>query len=149
MGSKNAGFTLVELMVVVIVVTSLTVMALVSYTKTLNRGYADTAMQQAILIHGAQDAYHAKNGVYWPQSATPVTDVTQINTNLQLSLTTDKYNYSCTGNANGSTWSCTTTYKNSPNFIITVNQFPLTAFLGTHAVVEAGTANPACTANCP
>lgn len=144
---KKLGFTLMELVLAGVIVGTLTVLALVRYTKTVNSGYADQAMQQAILLHGAETAYRAKNGVYWPNGSL-VNDINLINSNLQLDLSDVQFTIACTATG-GASWNCLLTKRTSPFSAITVTQDPITTFFGTHGEQGVGTPNPTCASGCP
>ena len=128
-----------ELMMVALIVATLSVMALVSYTKMVNRSYGDDAIRQLTLIHGANQIYKAKHGRYWPNDGTH-TAISDINTNLQLNLNTDKFAFNCAG-TDGISWGCTMQYNSSPNFIVQVTQNPIDS--------TSIPPNPQCTTNCP
>ena len=122
-------------LVVAMIVSTLAVMALVSYTKTMNLAYVNDAVRQLTLIHGANQVYKIKRGEYWPNNGVPAT-VSDINTNLQLSLNNPQFSFSCAG-SDGISWSCSMQYLSSPNFTVQVTQ------------AHISSTNPQCTANCP
>jgi prepilin-type N-terminal cleavage/methylation domain-containing protein len=61
---RRAGFTLVELMIVVAIVAILSMMAVVGYRKLTNASHTAEATHMVNAIRVAQEAFHAESGTY-------------------------------------------------------------------------------------
>ena len=131
---RTRSFTLLEIIIVVILASTLAAMALVSYKKTINQAYMDEAFREMTLVHGAQQVYKAKHGTYWPSNFTS-TDVNEINNVLGLSLVPGMFNFALTGN--GTAFNFAMTYKNPPYFYVMVTEQPISS------------TNPMCLSYCP
>jgi type IV pilus assembly protein PilE len=68
---RNRGFTLVELMVVVLVITILTVIAVPSYTSSVRKSHRTEAKSMLSDLAGREERYMATNGSY-------TADITQL-----------------------------------------------------------------------
>ena len=129
----QSGFTVLELMIVVIIIAIIAAFAVPNYQKTVERSYRRTAETNLIALHGTQQIYRTTNGTYWGTG-----NVSAINTNLGLNIIENGMTFTSTvGNAgafsvNAVRWGPATT------FTITVTQ----------AAISVGT-NPACTGTCP
>ncbi|HEY2518155.1 MAG TPA: prepilin-type N-terminal cleavage/methylation domain-containing protein [Polyangiaceae bacterium] len=66
----QAGFTLVELMIVVVIVGILAVLAVVGFRKLIGQARSAEAHQMINAIRVAQEAYHAETGTYADISST-------------------------------------------------------------------------------
>ena len=62
--SNQSGFTLLELLMVVIIIAILAAIAVPSYFRTAERSRAAEALQVLASIRGAQLRYYAQNGAY-------------------------------------------------------------------------------------
>ena len=136
---KRAGFTLMELMVVVTIVGLVAAFAIPDYTKSVEKTHLKDAQNNLMLIHAAQQMYFAQNNnIYWPGGAGAAGALAAINSGLGLNII-----------ANGMTYSCSQTL--TTNFTCTAVRTGATAFTVTitEAAVSLGT-NPSCTAGaCP
>ena len=100
MRNKN-GFTVIELIVVVIIVGLISAYALVQFAQSMEQSKAQAAKNNLLGIAAAQQKYFEDTGAYCTGSCTTTA---AINTNLLLSIT-DTVNYACA--ALGSNYSCT------------------------------------------
>lgn len=91
------GFTLVELIVVVIIIGILVAIAVPAFLKTQERAFDKDAIASLKLIQAAEKIYRQETGFYYPPTGS-VTLPSDINTNLKLSLpvTSPKWNYTIT-----------------------------------------------------
>jgi prepilin-type N-terminal cleavage/methylation domain-containing protein len=140
---KSKGFTLMELMVVLIIMGVVAGLAMPKYAQSLERSHRKDAENQLMLIHSAQDMYASRNNnVYWGPAvgATPALKLADINQNLGLNILANGMDYDCTTANGGEDYTCTATRNGGAAFIITV----------TEAVINPGV-NPSCApvAACP
>lgn len=102
MKNSRCGFTLVELIIVVIIIGILASIAIPAYMHTQERAFDSDAKASVKLIQAAERIYRLESGFYYPPSGSVSVNST-INTNLKLSLpvTTPKWTYTAnsTGNA--------------------------------------------------
>ncbi len=98
----KAGFTLMELLIVIVIVGILVTLAMVNYSGVREQTFDKEAKANLKLIQAAQRIYHMENTFFYPCAgcATPA-DTAGINSNLRLSLPTANPNwtYSAWGGA--------------------------------------------------
>lgn len=122
------GFTLTELIVVVVVLGIMAGFAIPNYTKSIDRSYRKDGTVNLTAIYAAEQIYYNNNnGSYWPASGSG--DVSAINSNLGLGILSNNLTYSCSGN--GATFSCTAIRG---SMTLTVTQ---------------ASATPTCSGSCP
>lgn len=84
---KEIGFTLLETVIVVVIISILVAIALPSYYGMKERDHDKDAGANLKLIMAAQKIYRMETGVYdIEDSGTPATDISNINSILRLSL---------------------------------------------------------------
>ncbi|MBL7131774.1 MAG: prepilin-type N-terminal cleavage/methylation domain-containing protein [Candidatus Omnitrophica bacterium] len=86
-----AGFTLIELIAVVIIVAILISLAVPQYTKTIERAKEKEAIANLKLMQAAQKIYKLEQGFFYPGSGGPSID--EINENLRLDLNENQWQY--------------------------------------------------------
>ena len=147
----TTSFTLMELLIVIMIVSMLTMFVLPNFSKSIERDHLRDAIAQLTMLHSSQRIYFSQihdcdgNGTanehcYWPPpSWAGGTGKTDINNNLSLNLLEDGITFSCPKTGNNNTFSCTATRTLAPpkNFVVTVTQ------------ASTGATNPGCTSNCP
>ena len=91
----HRGFTLMELMVVLVILSVITALALPNYNKSVANAKERRALNNLYLIYGAEKTYFARNSsVYWPPNG-PLYTLAQINTSLGLNILADGDTYTC------------------------------------------------------
>lgn len=91
------GFTLVELIIVVIVISILATLAIPQYIASKERALDKEAQSNLKLIRSAERIYKMEIGYYYPQ-ASSTSDIAVINTNLKLELSaSSSWGYSVDG----------------------------------------------------
>jgi prepilin-type N-terminal cleavage/methylation domain-containing protein len=149
--SNKKGFTLIEILVVLVIVGVLALVALPNYNAMVIQGSASTAQNNLISIYNAQKASYINNNKYYFSAACPDT-LNNINTSplLSLNLADTNFNYCCT-NANGFT--CTATNISDGALILTVTggttaaPDPIVLPGGTTCAGPTG-ASPGCNPSC-
>ncbi len=100
------GFTLTELIIVVVVLGIMAGFAIPNYTKSIDRAYRKDGTVNLTAIYAAQQIYsNNNNGSYWTPSGGG--GVADINASLGLGILSNNLTYSCSGG--GATFSCTAT----------------------------------------
>ena len=92
---KTPGFTLIEIMVVVIIIGILAGLAIPNYVNTREKAFDKEAISGLKLIRAANRQYYAANDKYFPASGTTV-GLAAINGNLAIALTGTSWTYSLT-----------------------------------------------------
>lgn len=91
---NTKGFTLVELMVILIIVGAITALAIPQFTRSITISRERRALNNLHLIHSAEITYQKNNNVYWPPGGA-VQNLAAINTNLFLNVLADGDTYTC------------------------------------------------------
>jgi len=111
---SKRGFTLLELILVVVVVTILATIAVPNYAKSKRKAIAKEAISNLKLIAAAERIYRMENDFYvsscsCSDSATCAAESTGCNALLKLMLNTTNWEYSVSGSTTAVT--ATATYK--------------------------------------
>ena len=120
---RTRGFTLMEMMVVVVLVGIIAAFAIPNYQKTVRRGHERDMIMQLTALHGGCEIYKAKTGAYWSDDLgnfTAINDTLQINI-IPLDETTYDYQSPFAGSG---TYRATATWNGTT---IGVNQNPIDA----------------------
>ncbi len=129
--NPQTGFTMLELMVVVVIIAVIAGFAIPNYQRAVERSYLRTATANLQALHSVQQIYRTQNGNYWGTG-----DVAAINTNLGLNIIESGMTYTST--AGGA------------NFTVTAVRWgPAATFTVTVTDTALSGANPACSGSCP
>lgn len=94
----DKGFSLMELLVVLIIVGILAALSIPNYTKTRERAVDKEAQTALSLVQAAERMYRLRAAAYYPYTV-PETSIDNINENLKLNLGEQRWDYSVTGGA--------------------------------------------------
>ncbi|MCX5699028.1 MAG: prepilin-type N-terminal cleavage/methylation domain-containing protein [Candidatus Omnitrophica bacterium] len=83
---KRKGYTLVEILVVVVIIGILVALGLPNYGMIKEKSLNREAKATLALIRAAEKIYRMEQGYYYPAPAGPQSDVARINEFLKLSL---------------------------------------------------------------
>ena len=141
--SNSKGFTLIEIIVVLVILAMLSAVALPSYTTMMVQGAANAAQNNLIAIYNAQKTYYLTNGSYYISASCPSSDITNINSTLSLSITDSKFTYCCN---NTSGFTCIATNTSTSNLSLTVTNASIILPGGTGCTASPWSApcNPSC-----
>ena len=89
---NKKGFTLVELLIVVIIIGILASLAFPNFGKTKENALDKQAISNLKLIQAAEKGHYLEMLAYYPLLGS-TSDIANINNNLHLSLTTTNWNY--------------------------------------------------------
>lgn len=127
---RRVGFTLLEMMIVIVIIGILATVGLAGYTKTIEKSRSQEAIANLRLIRAGERIYRVENARYHPNPdntvwANNITDLdTNINTPLRLNIDYRNYNFSITSANSGSNFIAQAT-RNSGTYIgscIQINQ---------------------------
>lgn len=93
--SRPAGFTLIELMVVVIVMSILVALTVPNYINTREKALDKEAVAALRLMYAANKHYFSKLDHYYPTAGSP--SLANINANLSIALNSSSWSYALTG----------------------------------------------------
>ena len=91
---KTSGFTLIEIMVVIVIIGILAALAIPNYVNTREKALDKEAVAGVKLIRAADRQYYVQNETYFPSSGTAT--LADINGNLSIALTGTTWTYSLT-----------------------------------------------------
>ncbi|MEW5896037.1 MAG: type II secretion system protein [Candidatus Omnitrophota bacterium] len=101
----KSGFTLMEILIVVVILSVSAGVAYVNYTKLLTRKLEERTRFNLELIRNANEIYRAKHGHYWPShidgwncASAAWCNLEEINANLNLNIQPEQnFDYACCG----------------------------------------------------
>jgi prepilin-type N-terminal cleavage/methylation domain-containing protein len=126
------GFSLVEIMIVVVLIGILAAFGVPGYEKMINKSRERNAILGLISINQANSVYFAKKGVYYPGAGL---SLAAINSGLSIDVKALDMAYSYTRSAPGA-YIATSDWAGSGPFTVGVNQNPVV--LGTNPYCSAG-----------
>lgn len=100
-----SGFTLIELMVVIVIVGVLAALVIPNYTAAKEKTLDKEAISAMHLVKVAERQYRLATNLYWPNTAVTNSNINQINGNLSLVLSSTNWAYEVLGGAGGATFS--------------------------------------------
>jgi prepilin-type N-terminal cleavage/methylation domain-containing protein len=148
--SDKKGFTLIEIIAVMVIIGIMTAIAFPTYVTMLNQGAAKSAQNNLIAIYNGQKTYYLSNGNYYNSGS--ANDLTNINAALILNITDTNFTYTC-ATAAGPKYTCTATNISDGNLVLTVTSGtpaapnPIVLSGGTTCASSTG-ANPGCNPSC-
>ncbi|MFP4473758.1 MAG: prepilin-type N-terminal cleavage/methylation domain-containing protein [Candidatus Omnitrophota bacterium] len=98
----GAGFTLTEILLVVVILGVVAGWGLPNFTKMFRRADEKDAVAQLKAVHAAQELYAARNNQQYAAAA----DTAAVNSDLNLSIMGQDFRYSCTTSNGGLDYSC-------------------------------------------
>lgn len=119
--SLRHGFTLMELMVVVIIIGIVAAFGMPNYQKSIQKAHERDMVAQLTMLHAANLLYKSYNGKYWNTNGVDQALAT-INSTLAINIISNAgttYNYN---SANGSVFTATAVWKNNT---LRVTQAPI------------------------
>ncbi len=135
MKRDGRGFTVAELIVVVIIMGAIAGFAIPNYTRSVENAHYQDAVLQLKAIHSAQQIYKVRSGQYWPTDGS-THYVSDINNDLNLNVIEDGVTYACASSDPAVGFSCQA-QRDGGAFTVSVDQTALS------------TSNPSCTGSCP
>lgn len=101
MGKSRPGFTMVELMAVVIILGIIVAMAVPGWIKSVEEAKNQEAIAGLKLIRTAQRMYYIEYEVYYPSSSSTVNDLATLKADLEIELESQHWSYSTTSDNSG------------------------------------------------
>jgi len=131
------GFTLMEVLLVVVIIGALAVAGVANYYKSLERSTLNAALGQMRLIYYAQRMFFVNFEEYYPKTGDgDVSDIMIINDELNTSLSLNGFSISCADTDDPDTFDCEAD-RDSGAFFVVVTQDALSDM------------NPQCVGDCP
>lgn len=117
---KQKGFTITEIMIVVVILGILAGIGLPNYYRSSELAKSNEARVNLNSIYMGEKIYFLNNGVYWPAAGVTDTNITNIQTNLNIDVQSVYYTLSVTGG--GATFTATASRGNAGNKQFTIDQ---------------------------
>ena len=134
---KAEGFTLLELVIVIVVIGILSTLALPNYTRSREQALGREAQSNLRLVLAAEKIYRMEYPTYWPASGSD-SNLININNNLKLSLTDTNW-----------TWAITGTSGPPPTFTASADRRGSGGYLNCQYTINQNSTDPAPIASCP
>jgi prepilin-type N-terminal cleavage/methylation domain-containing protein len=146
--SDQKGFSLIEIIAVLVVIGILAAIALPNYNTTVQQGAGNAAQNNLVTIYNAQKSYYFNNNVYCVSSHGICNSSASINTTLSLNITDSNFTYTCTTdplNPFVPGFVCYATNNANPNFLLTLKNNPIVLPGGTGCTSgNTASCNPSC-----
>jgi prepilin-type N-terminal cleavage/methylation domain-containing protein len=140
--SDKKGFTLIELIVVMVILGILIAVAIPNYTAMVMQGAAKAAQNNLIAIYNAQKNYYYNYGSYCTSAASICNSLASINATLPLNITDNNFNYTC---SNTSGFTCTATNISNSNLYLTLTNASIVLQGASGCTTSSGAScNPIC-----
>ena len=140
--NAKTGFTLTEVMVVMVIISLMAAFALPNYTESVRKAYERDAINHLTAIYSANQIYRAQARDFW---AGPGASATDINAALNLNIVSDRLTFTYTDTAGSDTFEARATLvENSVTiFVLRLNEASLST---TNPCCESGSCHiaPAC-----
>jgi type IV pilus assembly protein PilE len=143
--SDKKGFTLMELIVVMIIIGILATVAVSNYTTMMIQGAAKAAQNNLTAIYNAQKNYYFNNNKYCISPNGVCNSSASVNTTLSLNISDNNFTYTCNDNASG--FVCYATNNSDANLYLTITNNPIILPGGSTCASSTG-ANPGCNPSC-
>lgn len=114
--SSGSGFTLMEVMVVIVLLTIMAAFAIPNYSDSVNRTRVRDAVAQLSVLNAANAVYNAQASEFFPGTSLAID---AINTGLNINLIANGLTYSYTRDT-ATTYTATAVYGST--FTVRVNQ---------------------------
>ena len=140
MGRNRKGFTLVEIIVVLIMIGILVTIAVPNYQIMMKQGATKAAQNNLISIFNAQKNFYLKNHGYCTTLCDTLADI-NLPANLNLNITDNNFTYNCITTGG---FQCTAT---NGSIVLTLSNNPIIVTGGTTCASSKGS-NPGCNHSC-
>ena len=141
--SGKKGFTLIEIIVALVILTILAAVALPNYMTMMTQGAANAAQNNLIAIYNAQKTYYFANAAYCTSANSVCNSLASINSTLSLNIADTKFTYTC-NSTNGFTCTATNTSDGSLSLAVTNSPIILTGGTGCTTAPWVAPCNPSC-----
>src|SRR3989338_3020978 len=88
---RNSGFTLAEIAFATCLLGVMAMLSVPVYSHYMTQSQASEAVSNLKLIRSAESMYFLKNRKYWPSDDTQVTNVSVINSGLNIDIPSPKF----------------------------------------------------------
>jgi prepilin-type N-terminal cleavage/methylation domain-containing protein len=95
--SNKKGFTMIEIIVVMVIIGVLAAIAVPNYLTFIEQGACRSAVNNLSLIAQAQKNYYFNKGTYYISPNPAANDLPSIDSTLNLNITDDYFSYWCLG----------------------------------------------------
>lgn len=90
---KNKGFTLIELIIVIIILGILAAIAIPNYTNSIERRRGEACINNIRVILSAEKIFYIKNQIYAPDTGGTINGINGINNQLNIDIQDNNFTY--------------------------------------------------------